>query len=819
MNSSLPKYLMILLTFMLPTVSQAQEEEPIESRFCHHARFDVNHQHQDQEAFFAGIRAANSRSDSFDIVHTNINLEVINFSGQRIDGYTEIDFSPREPDLTAIPLDLEALEIDSVLFNGQLTTYNYDDLVINVDFLEDVAITDTVSVRIYYGGTPTIDPSGFGGFRFENGYAYNLGIGLASNPYNNGRSWFPCFDNFVERSTYEIHLTTANGRKGYAIGTFLGEMPMGGDTIRRSYEMIQPLPTYLVGAAVSTYTEYTSTHQGIAEELPILLVAKDEDIDDMVESFEDLGAAVDALESWFGPYAWETVGYVTTTAGAMEHPTLIAYPEFRSVGGNVRAQRDLMSHELAHCWWGNMTTLSTPSDMWFKEGNAEYGSYLFAEYLEGHDEFIRTVKSNFLSIITSAHIEDGGYHPLSGIPFEQTYSTHTYDKGAAMIHNLRTYLGDDLFRSSMTDVLNHFQYQSVNAAQFRDRLTETSGIDLTSFFDDWIYTPGFAGFEINEMDITPNTLSPVVIEQKLRAKTQLHTNVPLEITFLAADGSKHTEQIMVSNQLTEVQVNVPFEPVSAWLNENHKLNIANFASDHTYTEPDNNQFDYTNLNINVVELEGGDAYLRVEHAWIAPDEPMNAPDGARISNSHYWKIDGNIPPVFDAQANFRYNGSQDPKLDADLTEFTEDSLVLVYRASPTDEWALFEPVVYNNSSPTDKMGTIQARELRLGEYAFANGEFPMMVDTDEPEVLSDFSIFPNPGKGLFHLSGQLTAQTQLTCKVYDSKGQLMKSTELGSFIGQWNSKIDLTGFARGSYMIQVEDTAGATMATEQVVIQ
>jgi aminopeptidase N len=123
--------------------------------------------------------------------------------------------------------------------------------------------------------------------------------------------------------------------------------------------------------------------------------------------------------------------------------------------------------------------------MWFKEGNAEYGSHLFTEFFSSHAAFINQVKSNFLMVINSAHIEDGAYLPLSGIPFENTYGTHTYNKGAAMIHNLRGYMGDALFKSSMTDVLNHFQYQSINAAQFRDRLSETSGIDLTDFFDDY----------------------------------------------------------------------------------------------------------------------------------------------------------------------------------------------------------------------------------------------------------------------------------------------------------------------------------------------
>ncbi len=820
MKCTLPTYLNLLLLLLIPVLSQAQVEEPRDIRYCKHGIVDHDHLREHSTNATANLRASNGRSDTFDIVHTNIQLEVIDFTGRKIKGFCEVDFSPIEEDITVFTLDLDSLVVDSVLFNGMPTTFEYDTKTfLNIDLPQAVSTSDTASVRVYYGGTPTPDPGTFGGFRFTDGIAYNLGIGLSSSPYNFGRSWYPCFDNFVERSTYEFHLITANNRKGYAIGTFLGEMPMGGDTIMRSFEMTQPVPSYLVGVAISEYEENTVIYESISGDVPLQLVGRINTLNTMINTFTDLGAAVDALESWYGPYPWEKVGFVLTPVGAMEHPTLIAYPENVGLGSNNDGHRRLMAHELAHCWWGDIVTLSTPADMWFKEGNAEYGSHLFIEYLQGYDAFIRRVKSNWNLVMYSAHVDDGAYLPLSGLPFENTYGTHTYNKGASMIHNLRAYLGDDLFSSSMTDILDHFQYQSINAAQFRDRLSETSGIDLTSFFDDFIYSPGFAGFEINEMDITPNVSSPVIIEQKLRKKSNLHTNTPIEITFLAADGSRHTEQVMASDHLTEVEVTVPFDPVAAWLNGNHKLNLASFGSEYTFTETEAEAFDFTNITVNVTELDGGDAFIRVEHALIAPDQPLNPPQGSRISNSHYWKIDGLLPSTFNATANFEYQGGSGLKLDADLTEFTEDSIVLVYRPNPSEDWVRYEPILTSNTSPNDGQGIIQAKNLQLGEYTFANGEFPLMVNNKEPEVLSQLEVFPNPGKGIFYLSGQLAAPRALNCSVFDVKGQLIKVIDLGDFHGEWNAEVDLRSLTKGSYLLKIEDEAGDLMASEKVLIQ
>jgi hypothetical protein len=331
-------------------------------------------------------------------------------------------------------------------------------------------------------------------------------------------------------------------------------------------------------------------------------------------------------------------------------------------------------------------------------------------------------------------------------------------------------------------------------------------------------TPGFAGFEINEMNITPNASSPVVIEQKLRAKTNLHNSVPLEITFLAADGTRHTEAVMVSGVITTVNVNVPFAPIAAWLNGNHKLNLANFADEYTWTAPDDKTFTYGNLLVNVTQMSS-DAFLRVEHAWIPPDLANNGAPGSHISNSHYWKIDGLIPADFLATANFTYRGPQAPMLDFDLTANTEDSIVILYRAQPTDQWSLYDDFTKFPLSPSDGQGIIRVNNLRLGEYAFANGEFPLLTSDEEPQAFSRLDVFPNPGNGLFFLSGEMEKNSELLCSVFDRKGQLIQQINLGTFQGSWNTTIDLQKWSKGSYLLQIEDKMNRLSSSRKVIIQ
>ena len=63
---------------------------------------------------------------------------------------------------------------------------------------------------------------------FEGGYVYNLGIGLSSTPPNFGKVWFPCFDNFVERSTYDYIIITKSDMKAYCVGSFISEEVLAG---------------------------------------------------------------------------------------------------------------------------------------------------------------------------------------------------------------------------------------------------------------------------------------------------------------------------------------------------------------------------------------------------------------------------------------------------------------------------------------------------------------------------------------------------------------------------------------------------------------
>ena len=762
----------------------------------------------------ARARASKERSDTFDIIHYSIHLDVSDFGGRRLVGFTEVSFRPLMDGLDYIYLDLERLVVSKVMYKGEEIPYHHEGPLLRCFFPETLPIGDTSKVTVYYGGTPMTSSSNFGGFYFENGYAYNLGIGITDQPHNYGRAWFPCFDNFVERSTYEYVITHQSIHSAHCVGTFISREDHDNDKSTTTYFMHQPIPTYLSSIAVSNYTSLDYTHEGKYGEVPIRLIARPNQLANMETSFENLTRAIDAFEHWFGPHIWERVGYVLTSRGAMEHPTNVAYPDF-SVAGGSRNER-LMAHELAHMWWGNNTTLKTAHDMWIKEGNAEYGAHLFTEFVYGHEAFIRQVMDNASVILRRAHIDDGEYLALSPMPSNQTYSTHTYNKGAMMMHNLRTYLGDEVYSKGMTKLLEENKYSALDAYEFRDQLSTYTEYDLTDYFDDWIFSPGYPTFEVDSFITFVGHQGYEVelfIEQKLRARDRFCQNVPLEFDFYNANLDRYTATTMVSGELDIISIkDIPFEPSFVVINQSNRLNLGFQGNSILITRTGNQELPHTQMTLNIQEFKDS-VWMRIEHHYTGADGLKEPRPDFRVGKNRHWKVyrgPGDIPR---STATIQYNRAAG--LDDDLVSVNADSLILIWRPNASVEW-IEHPDYQKLRLPTAGLGQIRIFNLMAGEYALANGQIEPTVGIKDLSELHELEIFPNPGRDQVTLKLP-NIQNEVFVQVLDMSGREVARNQHA--IGSQNVTLDIHALQSGNYLIHLEDKSGRIIAQSKLIKQ
>ncbi len=763
--------------------------------------------------------ADNSRSDSIDIINYSIHLDFTNFIGKRIKGFCTVRFAPKINGVDYINLDIEQLVVDSVQWNGNNLAFNRVGTLLNIPLPTALNTTDTTEVTVFYQGLPPTDASGFGGFHFENVYAYNLGVGFSADPHNYGRAWYPCFDNFVERATYDFHIISHGGRKGFCNGILTNEINLGGDTLMRSWEMNDPIPSYLACVAVSSYETVHMNHSGLNGNIPISLVALANDTTNLKNSFINLGEAIDAFEYWYGPHQWDKIGYVLTTVGAMEHPTCIAYPA--SIANGNLTYEDIMAHELGHHWWGNLATCQTAEDMWINEGMASFSEHLFLEWAYDRATYIEEVKNNHSNVMQYAHIEDEQYWAVSGIPHNLTYGTHVYDKGAVVGHSLRGYLGDTMFRTACQSIMNDFKFKDISSADMRDHITNVTGIDMNPFFDDWIFSPGFSHFAIDSFQTVFNGTDYEVtlfVRQRLKGATNFHTNVPFELSMVSADRTFHRTMIEASGELTTINVNCPFEPVMSFLNENNLINQARLDDLIEITDPLSKTLRFGKMQIFVNEVPDTTLF-RAAHHWVAPDTIRNNPNNLRISNYHHWTIDGIIPEGFKATARFYFDGRTaigggNGYLDTDLVSVREDSIYLLYKANHAEDWAIYPHYTRNHlGSAFNRYGAMILDTIMLGHYAFANGG--MLTGISEVTKEPEFQVFPNPTHDYLQVKATSYTNEPLQIQLTDLSGKAVLKKMIP--LNESQFQLDVSNFSNGIYFLSVW-SSGVYMGTRKVIL-
>ena len=231
----------------------------------------------------------------------SINLDITDFVGQKISGNTVVKFAPKINGQTKIRLDLLKMTIDSVKLAPTLLTYTYNDTILKINLPTTLNTVDTASVTVYYHGTPQGDPSGWGGFSFSGNYAYNLGVGFGAKPHNYGRVWFPCFDNFVEKSQYEFNIVTDTAKTTFCNGQLISDTKVGSKRTR-SWVLLKEIPSYLASVAVADYTQVNWNIVGALGNIPVTLAARKTDTTAVKSGFVHLPNAVLGFENYYGPY-------------------------------------------------------------------------------------------------------------------------------------------------------------------------------------------------------------------------------------------------------------------------------------------------------------------------------------------------------------------------------------------------------------------------------------------------------------------------------------------------------------------------------------
>ncbi|HEY9113379.1 MAG TPA: M1 family aminopeptidase, partial [Bacteroidales bacterium] len=694
----------------------------------------------------------------------SIHLTNINTSNHSIQAFTEILLTPKIEGLEQVTLELKDLVVDSVFKADGLLDFEQSGDTLYINMEQAANIGDTLDFAVYYHGFPFHEA--WGGFHFSSNYSFNLGVGFVSIPHNLGKTWFPCIDDFTDRATYDVFITVDNNLKGISGGTLVNVADEGNGKLTWHWAYEHPLPTYLVSVMTGDYVLYEDDFFGMEDTIPITIYTRPTEAGKVEGSFSKLKEILQFFEDKFGPYPFERVGYTGTAIGAMEHASNISYPN-SSINGNS-SNEWLYTHELSHMWFGNKVTCSSAGDMWLNEGWATFCEKYYKEVIYSHEIFDDEMRTLNKDVLQKAHVTDGDYWALNNIPQLYTYGSTAYDKGGSVANTLRGYLGDSIFFEAITAYLDEFAYQSVSSEDMRDFLTSYTTIDMSSFFDAWVFTPGTPHFAIDSTKVTENSGNYAVdifLKQKYKGADYLADDNILEIAFVDEQFNFITDTVHFSGRTGHSVKSMPFYPVLVMMDPFEKIGDATTDNFQYFTQPLEYSFPETYFKIMIDQLSDS-ALVRATHNWVAPDSLKVRVDSLRLSPYRHWKIEGIFPDGMQAKGSFFYDMGN--SLDNDLILSENDSVVILYREGAWDDWH----EISQTRQGAWLIGYIIVDELLPGEYTLAVWNRQWVYN---PEIIEDevVKIYPNPSKG--NLTFEFAERGNYDVFLYNTNGVLLEN--------------------------------------------
>src|SRR5215471_6366359 len=443
----------------------------------------------------------------------NIKLDLrFDWQKQQAIGIETITLAPTVKDLKRVDLDAAYMTFESAkLEKGTPLNFAYDDqkerLSISLDraYQPNEEITIVISYHTVKAPPERIALIGGGGLNFilprpddptRPKQAWSQGEAEANH------FWFACFDHPNDFVTTEIVATVEKPLSVISNGKLIGEKENADGTRTFDWKSDVPHATYLTSVVVGEYKAVTGDYAGV----PVTTYVYPNEFAEGQVTAVRLPEMVKFFSEKTG-VKYPSAKYAQTVArdfgGGMEN--ISATTQTDNMIHDARTELDqtsdsLESHELAHQWFGDYVTCRSWSDIWLNESFATYFQAMWDEQHLGHDDFLYSdVKSNQDQYFSAW--ARGQRRPIVTKNYanaDAVFDIYAYPRGGAVLHMLRTFLGEDNWWRSINHYLTKYAHQPVETAQFRIAIEETTGQPMDWFFDEWVYQMGHPVFRVTQ---------------------------------------------------------------------------------------------------------------------------------------------------------------------------------------------------------------------------------------------------------------------------------------------------------------------------------
>jgi aminopeptidase N len=441
-----------------------------------------------REFALPGARPRYSPDRVCSIKHLRLEVE-LDMDARRIAGTCTLTLSPLLSGSPWLRLDAVELDVSRVTRAGKRLEHRHDGKVLQIA-LGPVVDGEVFDLEIDYAGQPR---RGIYFIAPDEAYPDKPHQVWTQGQDEDSRFWFPCFDTPSEKSTSEVIATVPARFTALSNGELIDDR-VKGERRTLHWRFDVPHSCYLVTLVAGELSELRDEWLGPDGPVAVTyyVAAGRED-----DARRTLGRTPDMLELFsrrFGmPYPYTKYAQVCVADfifGGMENTTAttltdnILYDERAAIDFDADA---LVSHELAHQWFGDLLTCRAWGEGWLNEGFATYAEYLWRESYEGRD-----AADHELDEWGEAYFaEDSGRYRrvVATNVYEEPieiFDHHLYEKGGRVLHMLRQVLGDDGFWKTIKHYLTKHRGGSVETRDLVRAVEEATGRQLDWFFDQWI---------------------------------------------------------------------------------------------------------------------------------------------------------------------------------------------------------------------------------------------------------------------------------------------------------------------------------------------
>ncbi len=498
------------------------------------------------------------------VAHIDLHLEP-NLSAASLRGVCTTTVRALDEPVARLTLNAVDHLVQSVTRDGKACAFATRDGKLTIEFAPAIAAGESASFAIAYRVTKP--RAGLFFIAPSKEYPNKIPHAWTQSQDENARYWFPCLDYPHSKQSTTTTVVVPKGQFALANGALV-ERQDDGATTTFVYRQEVPHPTYLMTLVVGPFVEVRQREAG-ANKTPVAYYVLPGREADGERAFGKTPSMIEAFEAKINtpyPYArYSQIAVGDFIFGGMENTSATTQTDrtLHDEAAHLDFSSDpLVSHELAHQWFGDLLTCRDWSHAWLNEGFATYFECVWREADLGYEEYLYDV----FGCIARYLDEDSTRYSRAIVcnhyrnPIE-LFDRHLYEKGAAVLHMLRGELGDARFWRSIAHYVARNAQRSVETIDLIRAIEEETGRNMRGFFDQWVFRAGHPVLEISLAWDAERKAATLTIDQKQKIDDASPAYIfDVELGVIAKDGAERRLRVHVERAHETVTMQSDAEP-------------------------------------------------------------------------------------------------------------------------------------------------------------------------------------------------------------------------------------------------------------------